>query len=311
MAEVMGVMLRRNPRKVFTIFVTWNLEALWRRIRKLQWPWAPYGQHLKRETLRDITTKIPKHTDEYLRSTKDIDPYAPEIVALAVKLGMQEKSKRAYAEAAYDWVKNNIVFAMERPPGGVVDVLRMRYGLCLNKMAVLVALMRVAGIPARFIEYKQTMGSGFMTMIIDEMVSGETGREIIQEMIEAQPLFTHGCIELYLEGKWLPMDLTWTDEEEVGLDMPLSQFGESPFGKWYNIIPDSITRSEDSPLPKLRLKFGIGIVMLRGLYDKLCHRFDRLREIGQKRLEEMGREAYIASKKKFYVPPPQLLSDNQ
>ena len=118
MAEVMGIMLRRKPKQVFTIFVTWNLSALWRRIKKLQSPWAPYNDPLNRIFPRDTTTKIVKHTEEYLRLTPDINPYDPEIIGLAVKLGMKEKSQREYIEAAYKWVKNNIIFSMETPPDG-------------------------------------------------------------------------------------------------------------------------------------------------------------------------------------------------
>jgi len=106
------------------------------------------------------------------------------------------------------------------------------------------------------------------------------------------------------------MDITWTDEEEVGMDLPITQFGESPFGKWYHIIPESITRDENPPpLSKIKYGLAISVFFLRGLYDRLNKRFDDIRETGQQKLSLMSREAYIASKKKFFVPPPPLIFD--
>lgn len=312
MAEVVGVMLRLKPKQVFTIFVSWNLSALWRRIKRLQWPWAPYNQPTKRELLRDTTTEVPRHTEEYLRPTSGawgVNPYQPEIVALAVRLGMKERSKRKYAEAAFEWVKNNICFYMEIPPHGVLETLKKGYGICLNKIIVFIALMRVAEIPARFVGYKQEMGGGFLDMMLDE-VTGETGKDVVQYLHESKPAFAHGCAEAFLDGEWIPADLTWTDEEEAGYGMPITQFGESPFGKWYNIVPDTVTRDESISVP-IGFMMALGMLFVRGLYDRLNGRFDRIREMGRKSLEDMGREAYLGSKKKFYVPPPRLISEDE
>jgi hypothetical protein len=308
MAEVMGIMLRRQPKQVLVIFVNWNLSALWRRMKKLQWPWAPYNQLRNREFPRDTITIVPRHTEEYLRPTGGawaVNPYEPEVVALAMKLGMKQKSKREYAEAAFNWVKNNICFYMEVPPAGVLETLKKGYGLCLNKLMVLIALMRVAEIPARVVSYKQEMAGGFLEMMLDEM-TGTTGKELVQYIEESRPAFSHGCVEAFLDGEWVPADLIWTDDEEAGFDMPISQFGESPFGKWYTIVPDSVTRHEDISVP-IGFSMALRTFLTRGLHDRLNARFDRIREIGRKKLDETGRETYIASKKKLYVPPPPLI----
>lgn len=118
MAGIFGVMLRRNPKQVFTIFFTWNLSALWRRLRKLQWPWTPYVVSLNRKFPKDTTTILRKYSEENIRPTANINPYTPEIVALTVKFGINDKTKRDYAETVYSWVKNNIVFCLEAPPRG-------------------------------------------------------------------------------------------------------------------------------------------------------------------------------------------------
>jgi hypothetical protein len=298
MAEVLGVMLRRNPKQVFNIFIKWNLSALWRRLKKFQRPWAPYDPPKKRTFPRDTETNIPKQTEQYLRPTADVNPYAPEIVALGIKLGLMEKSKREYVEDAYHWVKNNIVFFMEVPPDGVVNILTKGYGLCLSKMSVFVALVRLAGIPARFLTYMQEMGGGFMDIMAREMIGdmGTMGEELMQDLRGSGDLrFTHGCVEVFLEGEWIPADLTWTEEEETGMEMPISQFGDSPFGKWYNVLPDSTTISETLPIASVRFQIAVSIFLLRGVYDRLNEQFIHLRKIGRKKLDKMGKEAYMES----------------
>ena len=146
-----------------------------------------------------------------------------------------------------------------------------------------------------------------MDMILDEMM-GSTGKEVLQHLQESKPAFKHGCGEVFLDGEWVPADITWTDEEEAGFDMPISQFGESPFGKWYNVLPETVSRHETISVP-LGLMMSLSILFVRGLYDKLNARFDTVREMGRKKLDEKGREAYMASKKKLYVPPPPLIYD--
>ena len=302
----MGLMLRRNPKQVFTIFDTWNLKAFWRRLKKLQWPWAPYNPPKYPNLPRDTKTHVIRHKEEFLRPTPNINPYEPEVIALAVKLGMKEKSKREYAEAAFDYVKNSIYFNIETPPSGPVESIKKGYGLCLNKMMVLAALSRVAGIPARFVTYKQEMAQGFIQMMAEEM-SGQIVDEISQEFEQNKPLFTHGCLELLLDNDWVSADLTWTDEEEVGMDLPISKFGESPFGKWYNVMPDTVSRSETLPWRRITAFMWFTTFMLRGLYDRLSERTNQLREVGRKQLAVVGRETYINRKKKLFIPMPRLV----
>ena len=255
MAEVATVMLRRKPKQVFTIFIKWNFSAFWRRIKKFQRPWAPYNPPRNLELNKEVILQIPKSNKEYLRPSSEINPYEPEIIALAIRLGMKEKSEEEYAKAVYNYVKNNIFFSLENPPIGATNVLKRGYGLCFSKTTVLAALTRVAGIPARFVSYKQKMAGGFIQMMAEEVAGADS---IAQELEKKNPTFTHGCVEIFLNQQWIPMDITWTDEEEVGMDLPITQFGESPFGKWYHIIPESITRTENPP-SLLKIKYSLSI----------------------------------------------------
>jgi len=148
----------------------------------------------------DTTIRVSKSTDEYLRPSREINPYEPEIIALAVKLGMREKSKDEYAEAVYTYVKNMIYFSMENPPIGLTEVLRRGYGLCFSKTTVLAALMRIAGIPARFVSYKQEMAGGFIQLMAEEVAGAE---DMAQQLENKKSTFTHGCVEIFLNGLWM------------------------------------------------------------------------------------------------------------
>jgi hypothetical protein len=176
----------------------------------------------------------------------------------------------------------------------------------------LAALARVAGIPARFVFYEQEMAGGFISMMAEEMAGGVAG-EIANFLERRRPTFEHGCLELFLDGEWVSADTTWTEEEEVGMDIPISHFGESPFGKWYYIIPDSVSRHESFSWSATlgRLYYQVVCFILRGLFDRVNERFNQLRERGRKRLKEIGREDYIKSKRQFYVPPPPLIFDDE
>jgi hypothetical protein len=78
-------------------------------------------------------------------------------------------------------------------------------------------------------------------------------------------------------------------------------------------MPDSVSRHEDFPWSATlsRLYYQAVCFLLRGLFDRVNERFNQLRERGRKRLKETSREDYIKSKKKFYVPPPSLIFDDE
>ena len=49
------------------------------------------------------------------------------------------------------------------------------------------------------------------------------------------------------------------------------------------------------------------IALVLGTRPEIVKMAPVVREMGRKKLEKMGREAYMASKKKLYVPPPPLI----
>jgi len=69
-----------------------------------------------------------------------IDPEAPEVVALARRLGS--------LEAAYGFVRDRIAFEPSAPAGSPAQTLRDGRASCLGKATLLTSLCRALGVPA-------------------------------------------------------------------------------------------------------------------------------------------------------------------
>ena len=72
-----------------------------------------------------------RSTARYLRPTRYCDPRAPQVVALAHALGAYRLSPPAYAEAAYEFVKERLELEIG-PIGGVVRDLTAGHGHLLR-----------------------------------------------------------------------------------------------------------------------------------------------------------------------------------
>jgi hypothetical protein len=118
-------------------------------------------------------------------------------------------------------------------------------------------------------------------------------------------VFGHGCVEMLMDGRWVPGDVTYEENLEVGMDIPISTLGMDPEGVWYFTVPGMTLRMEGLPFyfDMLGLSFPL---MYRGMVDLMNKNFEQARQAGTERLQEIGRQRYMEMKKKFYVPvlPP-------
>ena len=291
------------PRAMVRLFEL-NYPALKERIISGRSPWSSNIDYTKPDL--DLELKYqgerPKPSSErYLRPTWGVDPTAPEILALAKKLGAGEKSKRAFAEDAFAHVKNRIKFAMEWPTGGAVATLKAGAATCLHKLSVLIALLRSNGIPARY----RLVGAQIVKQLYDlQGVGADPLGAAIYDSVGY--VFGHGCVELLLDGQWLPGDVTFEEELEVAMDVPITRLGMDPEGVWYFTVPGMVLRVEGLPV----YMDGVSLLfpMYRGMMDKINENFEKARKLGRERLQAIGRERYIEMKKKFYVPvlPPSV-----
>jgi hypothetical protein len=115
----------------------------------------------------------------YLEASTYIDFKQPEIARVASRVAGSEKDVFKKALKLRDWVSQNLTF----DPGFVFapasEVMRAKKATCAGYASLLAALLRAAGIPARYL-----MGLAY--------VNGIWGG--------------HAWVEAWLEGQWVPLD---------------------------------------------------------------------------------------------------------
>ncbi|HEV8711724.1 MAG TPA: transglutaminase family protein, partial [Candidatus Binatia bacterium] len=126
-------------------------KAYWSRVRAGRNPFTP-TLYERRRTLPKVSLEGRSLSQEpYLRPTTYCDSHAPEVVALADEIRHRSGGDWEYAQAAYDFVRNEIAYAFEpEPHRGVVGTLEAGCGICVDQANLLVALARAGGIPARY-----------------------------------------------------------------------------------------------------------------------------------------------------------------
>jgi len=126
---------------------------------------------------------IPSNLSQYLESEQYIESSNLQIKTVAASLASGKSSPCEIVEAIYDYVIYNVTYAgYIADYRGALYALRNKKGDCTEFTALMVALCRAAGIPARALEG----------------VTNEDDDEI------------HGWVEAYLPGLgWVPFDPTW------------------------------------------------------------------------------------------------------
>jgi len=282
-----------------------NAKAYWRRIRVFRAPWSPFMAVTDRELLHVPPESIRRSEERYLRATRGCDPYQPEIVALAKKLGEGKKDKREHAEAIFDFVKNEILFASEAlPEKGVVGTLKAGYGICTDKLNLLVALARAAGIPTRYRILTRRFTTDHSPRLEEEKRSFGGPLSFLADLREMDQVYA----ELNIDGYWVPAHPTFGDYEAAGFDLPIARLGFPPTVFMLQASTPIWEGKAVEGLPKYvggaSLGMKIRAILARGVLDYVNAHLEHAREVGKKKLEEMGIEQYIESKKKFYIPLP-------
>jgi len=126
---------------------------------------------------------VPANLDRWLEDEPFIESAHPLLVSLARHLSYATRSPCETVEAIYDFVISSISYGGHvAEPQGALHCLQTGQGDCTEFAALMTALCRAAGIPARMIE-------GVTNMAGDEV---------------------HNWMEAYLAGLgWVPFDPTW------------------------------------------------------------------------------------------------------
>ena len=290
--------IARNPTMILKNKNSWK-----KRLKKSRAPWA----HLDDEHIYD-TTKLfsskdyedllPVLTEKYLRPTRLCEYDAPEIRVLAKRLGAYDKEPIEYAKSIYYYVKNekNLIF---KPMVGALGIIKTKGGVCLDQMSLLIALARAGGIKARFRLYAFTASQELDELFLQD-------NPILRETYDMLGFLDslHGCAELYIDGHWIQLDPTFSDELEAGMGLPITDFGEEP--TWRTRIPERDIVFEGFPVLIRSMLIGMAF-LLRETVDGVNKKMDSIREKGKEILDELGKDEYNNNmKKKVKIEVPNI-----
>ena len=229
----------------------------------------------------------------YLRPTHFCNSHAPEIIAMANELGAFELSDREYAEAAFDFVKNNIKLAFV-PLDGAVETLQRGSGTCLHQLSLFAALCRAAGVSARYRLYSLAL----VESMYDNLVGAS---RVLQHWYDAFGSFMlHGTAEALIDGEWVTADPTFTPAYEMAMGVPLAKFGDDPTGMWNYPVEGTMMVLEGLPYGAAA---GWNFLVKRALPGevmKINMSVEKARQRGREMLEEMDLESYDCTTRTGY-----------
>ncbi|WGX97071.1 transglutaminase family protein [Nocardioides sp. L-11A] len=129
---------------------------------------------------------IARPPGEYLDADDIVESTAPEVMALAARLGAGRGDDRAFARAAFDWVRDEIAHAGDagdpRFAVSATEVLADGVGWCYAKAHLLTAVLRAGGVPT---------GLCYQRLADD----GTDGGYVV-----------HGLVAVHLDGGWHRQD---------------------------------------------------------------------------------------------------------
>lgn len=293
----LSYVLAKNPNVMFKTVNAWK-----KRLELSKPPW----EHIEDESKYDATKLLSDddykdlpavHDEKYLRPTRFCECDSKEIRAMAKKLGAYEKEPLEYAKSIFYFVKNK-KYLVFKPLRGAVGVLKSKGGVCLDQMNLLIALARAGGIKARYRLYAFTPANE----IADVMLNHDP---VLKETYELLGFLDalHGRAELWIDGEWIQLDPTFSDELEAGMGLPVAEFGEEP--AWRKRIPERDIIFEGFPVMFKSLLSGMAF-LLRHTVDKVNEKLDEVREKGREILNSMGKEEYNRRKKKVAIELPTM-----
>jgi transglutaminase-like putative cysteine protease len=130
----------------------------------------------------------------YLEETAFCDYGNPAVRSLAQGVDAAGKSPEEVAKAAFLLVREKIVFGFDLWQVKASATVQKGYGMCSNKALVLAAVLRHHGIPSR-LAYVPMKRQGL------DPAWGSMG-------FMMSKVLNHVIAEVYLDEKWIPVDLT-------------------------------------------------------------------------------------------------------
>ena len=123
---------------------TWSLEISYEiACRAVRANWPAIGRAQASDYRKDRQFELFTRPEKYLETE------LPEIVEQAKKLRSQYRQLLSFVRAAYDWVLQRTEYKLIDGLGGAAYCLKNGHGECGDYSALLVAVCRAAGVPAR------------------------------------------------------------------------------------------------------------------------------------------------------------------
>lgn len=287
----------RNPRVVMENIPVWT-----HRLKNMEPPWAHIDdesaydsrQLLSEDDYKDL---MPVSDKKYLRPTRLCKSDAPEIRAMAKKLGAGKITDEAYVKSVFYFVKNEKKLLF-KPMRGAIGTFRTKGGVCLDQLSLIAALLRAGGMSARYRLYALAPSEQLYNMMIRD-------DPLLRETLEMLGFIDslHGEVECLLNGQWVPLDATFSNELEAGMGLPVTTYGEEP--TWRVRMHTADIRFEGFPFLYKNALIPVAFI-LRKTLDMINIKLDETREKGWKILDQMGIEAYNEKIAESHIDVPSL-----
>lgn len=239
--------------------------------------------------------KFFKSNERYLRPTLWCDCGAPEVIAVANKLGAFEKSDHEFAESAFHFVKEKMSLEI-LSLNPVEDTFRRGTGTCFHLITAFIALCRAAGIKARYKMFAMNM--------IQAWVDSTVGVDpTVKKWYDSMGYFMlEGEGEAFIDGKWVVAHVGPKAERQAFNGIPITKFGEDSIGVWFFPIRDTIMTMESIPYG-LGAMVKLGKLIAPGSMERVNISIQKQIEEGRRIIEKAGGcDAYDQSIRKKSGP---------
>jgi len=163
----------------------------------------------------------PSDLEEYITPTKYCNAADEAVVSRAEELARDANNPTEAALRIHTWVRDHFLFGFTPVTEKASETLQAKYGWCVTKTNLQIALLRAAGIPARF----------HQVVLTKKVLKGLTSGPMY--MMTKEPIWFHPWCECYLEDRWITCDL-WIDQftHKAALDAGIYAPADMPTLAW-------------------------------------------------------------------------------
>lgn len=144
--------------------------------------------------------QAPEGMEKFLETTDIINLDSDVVIGTTREVIGDSATPKEAAMKIFFFMRDEIRFALTPQLERASTVIERRTGYCVSKTTAMVAMLRAANILARyhFASLRKESVKGLM---------GEVGYRFMPEIIPG-----HCWVEMYLNGKWIGVEITWDME---------------------------------------------------------------------------------------------------